>query len=57
MKDETSYNSYCPACRKKKIHTKKELELYHPFAGHGYSGEHGQKQWTHPDLIPKELRK
>ena len=43
-------NPDCPACQKKRVHTRRELgPPHHPYAGHGYTREVG---WTHPDLIP-----
>lgn len=36
----------CPACCGRRVHTEEEWKD-HPFAGHGYTKEHG---WTHPAL-------
>lgn len=35
----------CPACAKKRLHTKAETKQYHPLAGHGYIDVDGP---THP---------
>jgi hypothetical protein len=44
-------NLLCPSCKNKTLHTKEHWVKYHPYAGHGYTIDHG---WSHPDLQAEE---